>query len=515
MGREIVGVQNLSKSFSGVPVLQDVSLSAGEGEILGLIGENGAGKSTLMKIVAGIHAPTSGVIRVAGRRVDIPDPIAARSLGISLVPQEFNLIRDLPVYSNIFLGAEPTRFGLVLDKRAMREKTRSLLAELKVDIPPDTMIERLSAAEKQMVEIAKALAFEARVLIMDEPTTMLTLHEIDILFRLVRKLRDRGIAVIYISHKLKEVKDLCDRVAVLRDGAMVLDVPAAGISTLEMAQAMVGRELGALFPPKAIPGSETVFEVRGLTVPGVVEDVSFSLKKGEILGLAGLVGAGRTEVAEAIIGVRRKSAGAILRDGRPVDIREPLDANANGISYLSEDRQGSGVIGGFSVTHNTTLASLRSYSGRLLARIDKKRENASVRKYIDSFAIKTDSPDKRLENLSGGNQQKVSLAKAVDTHPQVLIVDEPTRGVDVSAKLEIYHFLNRLAGEGIACLVISSELEEILGLCSRVLVMRDGAIAGELAGEGMTEENIMYLATGVKGGEGFENSQLTMHNAQL
>ncbi len=498
MGREIVGVEKLCKSFAGVPVLRDVDLSVGEGEILGLIGENGAGKSTLMKIIAGIHTPTSGVVRVAGRPVAIGDPIQARGLGISLVPQEFNLIRDLPVYANIFLGAEKIRFGFLLDKKAMRERARSLLADLKVGIPPDAMIERLSAAEKQMVEIAKALAFEARVLIMDEPTTMLTLHEIDILFRLVRKLRDGGMTIIYISHKLREVKELCDRVAVLRDGTKVQDVPTAGITGVEMAQAMVGRELGALFPPKAAPGDETVFEVRGLSAPGAVRDVSFALRRGEILGLAGLVGAGRTEVAEAIIGVRKRSAGAIFRDGREVRIREPLDANAHGISYLSEDRQGSGIIGGFSVAHNTTLASLRSYSGRLLARIEKKRENASVRKYIESFAIKTESPDKRLENLSGGNQQKVSLAKAIDTRPRVLIVDEPTRGVDVKAKLEIYHFLNRLAGEGIACLVISSELEEIIGLCSRVLVMRDGAIAGELAGDAISEENIMFLATGVR-----------------
>ncbi len=494
----IIRIDRVSKSFSGVPVLKDIDVAIRRGEILGIIGENGAGKSTLMKIISGIYQPTSGDVYVDGKKVDIPDAIAARGLGISLVPQEFNLVRDLPVYNNIFLGAEILKPNRLLDKAAMKARTRELLAELKVDIPPDAMIENLSAAEKQMVEIAKALAFEAHVLIMDEPTTMLTLHEIDILFRLTRKLRDNGMTIIYISHKLKEVKDLCDRVLVLRDGAMVLDSPTADITTVEMAQAMVGRELGTLFPAKTTPSDEVVFEVRGLTVPGVIRDISFALRRGEILGLAGLVGAGRTEVAETILGIRKKSAGAIFRDGREVTIREPRDANEAGISYLSEDRQGSGIITSFSVTNNTTLASLRSYSGRFLGRIDKKREAESVRRYIESFHIKTDNADKRLENLSGGNQQKVSLAKAVDTRPQVLIVDEPTRGVDVSAKLEIYSFLNRLARDGIACLVISSELEEVIGLCNRILVMREGSVAGSVEGEEMNEEEIMFLATGVR-----------------
>jgi len=495
--QEIIRIENVNKDFGGVPVLKGIDVSIMDGEILGLIGENGAGKSTLMKILSGIYSPSSGAIYVNGAGVQIHDAIEARRLGISLVPQEFNLVRDLPVYNNIFLGAEIVKHGFALDKEAMRSRTRELLAELKVDIPPDAMIENLSAAEKQMVEISKALAFKSKVLIMDEPTTMLTLHEIEILFRLVRKLRDSGMTVIYISHKLAEVKELCDRVLILRDGVMVQNSPTKDISIKEMAQAMVGRELGTLFPEKTVPTETIALEVRGLTVPGVITDISFSLREGEILGMAGLVGAGRTEVAETILGIRKKSAGRILRDGAEVSIHEPGDAKRAGISYLSEDRQGAGVITGFSVTQNTTLASLPSYSSRILGRIDKKKEKESVRKYIDSFSIKTSSLDKRLENLSGGNQQKVSIAKAIDTGPKVLIVDEPTRGVDVSAKLEIYHFLNRLARQGIACLVISSELEEIIGLCSRVMVMRGGLIAGELSGADITEQNIMYLATGV------------------
>lgn len=498
MPKEIIRIENLNKDFSGVPVLKGINAAIMEGEILGLIGENGAGKSTLMKILSGIYTPSSGKLFVNGKEVQINDAIEARTLGISLVPQEFNLVRDLPVYNNIFLGAEILKNGFMLDKEAMRRRTRELLAELKVDIPPDAMIENLSAAEKQMVEISKALAFEAKVLIMDEPTTMLTLHEIEIMFRLVRKLRDNGMTIVYISHKLAEVKDLCDRVLVLRDGVMVHDTMTADICTREMAQAMVGRELGTMFPAKAVPTEEVVLEVQRLTVPGVISDISFSLKKGEILGMAGLVGAGRTEVAETILGLRKKTTGHILRDGVEVFIDEPKDAQNAGISYLSEDRQGAGIITSFSVIKNTTLASLPSYSSRIIGRIDKKKEKESVRKYIDSFSIKTSSLDKRLENLSGGNQQKVSIAKAIDTDPKVLIVDEPTRGVDVSAKLEIYHFLNRLAFQGIACLVISSELEEIIGLCSRVIVMREGKIAGELVDDNITEEQIMFLATGVK-----------------
>ena len=494
----IIRTENLSKSFSGVPVLKDINISVRKGEILSLIGENGAGKSTLMKIISGIYTPTSGALYINGEKAEINSAIEARELGISLVPQEFNLIRDLPVYNNIFLGAELLKSGFLLDKKTMKERTRELLAELKVDISPEAMIENLSAAEKQMVEISKALAFKANVLIMDEPTTMLTLHEIDILFTLVRKLRDNGMTIIYISHKLKEVKDLCDRVLVLRDGNMVMDRPTSELTTKDMAQAMVGRELGSLFPPKIQPQEEEVFAVDGLTVPGVIDNVSFTLHKGELLGLAGLVGAGRTEVAETIMGLRKKSAGRILRNGNDVSIRTPGDANRAGISYLSEDRQGAGIITSFSVTNNTTLASLNSYSGRIIGRINKKREAESVRQYIDSFRIKTDNADKRLENLSGGNQQKVSLAKAVDTKPEVLIVDEPTRGVDVSAKFEIYTFLNRLASEGIAILVISSELEEVIGLCTRVMVMREGRMAGSVEGERINEQEIMFLATGVR-----------------
>ncbi len=497
MGDALLRTEGIYKDFGGVAVLKDINLEVNSGEILGIIGENGAGKSTLMKIVSGIYQPSSGRVLVDGKQVRIPDSIGARRLGISLVPQEFNLIRDLPVYNNVFLGSELLTKSGLLNKPAMRKRTGELLARLGVSIDPEARVEVMSSAEKQMVEICKALAFESRVLIMDEPTTMLTKYEIEILFRLVGELRKSGMSIIYISHKLKEVKALCDRVVVLRDGTIVHDGLTAEITALEMAQKMVGRELGSIFPPKNKPEDEIVFEARGIKVPGVLEDISFALRKGEILGLAGLVGAGRTELAETILGLRKKTSGEFIKHGSTLVVNEPADAVTAGISYLSEDRQGSGILTGFSVTRNVTLVSLGDYCKSFLRLIDKSSERTKVQGYVESFHIKTDNLEKRLENLSGGNQQKVSLAKSIDTAPDVLIVDEPTRGVDVSAKHEIYRLIADLVKGGISCIFISSELEEILGMCNRVIVLREGKFAGLVEGEAMTEEEIMFHATGV------------------
>ncbi|MBP7495295.1 MAG: sugar ABC transporter ATP-binding protein [Spirochaetales bacterium] len=497
MAKIILRTEGIYKDFGSGPVLKNINLPVYQGEILGIIGENGAGKSTLMKILSGIYQQTSGRIYIDDVPVTIRTPIDARRLKIALVPQEFNLVNDLPVYNNIFLGAELLTKSRLLNKEAMKSRTAELLSQLDVIIDPEARIDGLSAAQKQMVEICKALAFESRILIMDEPTTMLTKHEIGILFKLIRQLRSEGMTILYISHKLKEVKTLCDRVVILRDGELVHEGPTADISTVEMAQKMVGRELESIFPAKNVPSDEVIFEAKEITVPGILSDISFQLRRGEILGFAGLVGAGRTELAEIILGIRRKSKGDFFKNGKQMELNDPSDAVAAGISYLSEDRQGTGIITSFTVTHNITLASLKTYCRSAVDIIDRKKERQKVQGYVDYFHIKTDSLDIRLEKLSGGNQQKVSLAKSLDTAPSILIVDEPTRGVDVSAKHEIYRFINDLVKTGISCIFISSELEEIIGMCNRVVVMREGRVATILEDTALTEEEIMFYATGI------------------
>jgi ribose transport system ATP-binding protein len=500
MGECLLKTQKICKEFSSVPVLTDITIEIIRGEILGIIGENGAGKSTLMKIFSGIYTPTSGQIIFEEKAVVIENPLAAKKLGISIIPQEFNLVNDLTVYDNIFLGSEIRKRNGLLDKKRMMERTKELLKELEVEIKPDEKIENLSTVQKQMVEICKAVSMDAKLLIMDEPTSVLSQHEIEILFRLMRRLKKQGTTIIYISHKLKEIKTMCDRVMVLRDGELICTKIIQDITVLEMAQYMVGRELNQVFPVKNVPEAKIVFEVQNLTVPGVLEDISFQLKKGEILGLAGLVGAGRTAVAETIMGIRKRSSGEIFRNSKRILIIKPQDSVDNGINYLSEDRQGAGILTNFSVTQNTTLVSLISYCKSFLQYILKKKEQEATLKHKERFNIKTQSLDTKLEFLSGGNQQKVSLAKSIDPSPEVLIANEPTRGVDVSAKQEIYRFINSLAEEGLSCIFISSEQEEIIGMCHRVIVMKDGKITGSLEGESINEEEIMFLATGIREG---------------
>ncbi|MDA3955688.1 sugar ABC transporter ATP-binding protein [Oceanispirochaeta sp.] len=383
----------------------------------------------------------------------------------------------------------------------MKTQTKTLLSSLEVDISPDERIENLTGAEKQMVEISKALAFESRILIMDEPTSVLTSHEINILFNLMKRLKEKGLTIVYISHKLKEVKEICDRVLVLRDGYFVLDENINNITPEEMAQSMVGRELSQFFPKKVQPEDEVVFEVENICIEGLLHGVSFNLRKGEILGMGGLVGAGRTEVSEAIMGLRKMSEGNIYLNGEKILIRHPEDAVKAGLGYLSEDRQGSGIITSFSVARNTTLVSLPRYSNNFLRWINKPQELKTSEKYKNLFNLKTASLHTALEFLSGGNQQKVSMSKSIDTEPMVLIVDEPTRGIDVSAKQEIYHFINNLVQEGISCIFISSEMEELIGMCHRVVVMKDGRVTGILTNEKITEESIMLYATGIIEGE--------------
>ncbi|MDR3304305.1 MAG: sugar ABC transporter ATP-binding protein [Treponema sp.] len=494
----ILSIEGITKHFDGVPVLDDVSFHIRKSEIMGLIGENGAGKSTLIKIITGIHQPSAGALKLDGKIINIPDYIAAKKLGIAMVPQEFNLINTLAVYENVFLGNEMRRPSGLLDKAAMKDAATRQLAALNMPIGVNQLVSQLSVAQKQMVEISKALTLKARILIMDEPSTTLTGPEIDTLFALMRGLKAQGVTIVFVSHKLREIKTICDRVTVLRDGKLISVDNIADVDEEVIARKMIGRtDFQRIFPPKK-PRSDShiALEVQNIVIKGLLKDVSFTLRAGEILGFAGLVGAGRTETAEAIMGLRNIDGGSIAVNGRTTAIRSAHDAVALGIGYLSEDRQGKGIVQGFNLPQNITLISLGQYIKGLF--IQKNMESTKTTEYITMFKIVAASEKMALRYLSGGNQQKVYLSRWVDTGPAILILDEPTRGIDVNAKQEIYEFIHQLAERGISCIVISSELEELIGLCSRVYVMREGAIAGCLSDEHINEEEIMFLATGLR-----------------
>jgi ribose transport system ATP-binding protein len=490
---ELLSIRDISKDFSGVRVLNNISIDIRTGEVFGILGENGAGKSTLLKIVCGIYRPSAGRLVLKGREVAIKTPMEAKSLGISMIPQEFNLIPTLSVFENIFLGSEMKKGGL-LNKKEMRRKTQSLLNELRTNLSPDALIEDLSVAEKQMVEIAKALVHDSEILIMDEPTTVLTALEVEILFELIERLKKNNVSILFISHKLHEVKRVCDRILVLRDGEQICVNAVKDVDEQDMARKMVGRELNQIFPAKASPGSEEVLRVQNLSDGVLLKDISFQLKKGELLGFSGLIGAGRTELAECLMGLRPKTTGQVSVRGEEACIHSCADALRYKLGYLSEDRKGKGLLLNCGIPENVTLISLSKYSNWC---INRKKEQESSQKYIDQFNIKAASMQADLEFLSGGNQQKVYLSKWMDTEPEILILDEPTRGIDVNAKKEIYHFIHSLVSNGVSCILISSELEEIIGLCSRVLVMREGKITGEMEGDHINEEEIMLSAAGV------------------
>lgn len=478
-----VEITNLGKSFGSVRVLNDLSLTIKRNSILGLVGGNGAGKSTLAKCIAGHLKYESGRIERGG--------------AVAMVPQEFMLIPEMKVYENLFLGRELRSHGLI-DKKTMIRRSAEALAELESDVSPEDKVAELNVARRQMVELAKSIVFPSSVIIMDEPTTVLNRDETQVLFTLLHRFRDGGGSVIYITHRLHELSEICDDICIMRDGDIVFHGSAKEITPQEVARQMAGRSLDSLFPAKtsATPNHETVLEIENVSSGNTVRDVSFSLKKGEILGLTGLAGAGRTELSETICGMRSKTSGTIRVGGEPRSIRSMHDAHRAGISYLSEDRQSTALLLKSSVTENTVLASLPSYAKHGV--IDNKRCDAAARRYIEEFHIKTESIHAPLNTLSGGNQQKVAIAKGLDVKPRVFIFDEPTRGVDVGARAEIYGLIHSLAADGMSCILISSDLEEVIGNCSRALVMRGGELAGELQGEALTEEEIMYLATGIK-----------------
>lgn len=483
----------LAKAFAGVPALRGVSLDVVRGEVHAVMGENGAGKSTLMKLLAGHFPPDAGEIQIDGQAVRLRSPHEALMRGIVMIHQELLGFPELSVAANVHMGREPTtRFPGWLDRGRIQREAANLLGRLGLNLPPDRPLRELSVAERQMVEIAKALARRARVMIMDEPTSALSEPEANALFTIIDDLRREGVAVLYITHRLEEVQRIADRVTVLRDGQRVTTVPAAGLTAPRLVELMVGRATPINVSRAATTTGELALEVRGLGRRGGFRDVSFTVRRGEVVGLAGLMGAGRTEVASAIYGLAPADEGEVRVFGRPVRLKHPRDALVLGIAMVTEDRRESGLVPQLALPENMTLASLRQFCRGPF--IDHAREARIAAEQVRAFAIKEAGRRQPVNRLSGGNQQKVLLARALLTRPRILILDEPTRGIDVAAKAEIYALIRRLATEGLAVLLISSELPEVLALSDRVLVMREGRLAGELDSHAASAAEVLHLA---------------------
>jgi ribose transport system ATP-binding protein len=494
MSEALLQMEGIRKSFVGVEVLHGVDLDLHAGEVHAVVGENGAGKSTLMKVLAGAYGADAGTIRIGGEPVVFHHPKAAQTAGIGIVYQEFNLLPDRTVAENVFVGREPVRRG-VIDRRAMERATAALLDEVgETSFGPRTPVRRLAVAQQQVVEIVKARSLDARILVLDEPTAALADHEVELLFALVRRLQERGIGILYISHRLREVFALADRITVLKDGSHVKTLRAGETDSGGLVNLMVGRELDGYFPPRADPGAlgDVRLAVRDLSTD-VLRDVSLQVRAGEIVGMAGLQGSGRTELARAIFGADPLTGGTIELDGKPVRIRSPRAAVKLGLGLITEDRKLEGLALGQSISDNMLLAVRTVVPG---ARRRRSRPGLmSVKELATAVDLRAQGPDQEVRFLSGGNQQKVVLAKWLQTQPGILLFDEPTRGIDVGAKAGIHDLIRRLAREGVAVLMISSELPELIGMSDRIVVMHEGAVAGELpAGSG--ESEIMRLATG-------------------
>ncbi|HWX63010.1 sugar ABC transporter ATP-binding protein [Bradyrhizobium sp.] len=485
----LLSVRTIEKSFPGVRALNGVSFDVGKGEVHALLGENGAGKSTLIKIVSGVFPPDRGEVIVDGKPVNLTRPDDARRAGIATIYQELLLFPELTVAENIFMGHAPRKGLGRLDWRAMREKTKALLASLEIhDLQADRVVGSLSVGNRQRVEILRALSQDARILIMDEPTAALTEHDVTRLFDIVRKLKARGVAVIYISHRLDEIFAIADRVTVLRDGARVATRRVADTDRAGLVQLMVGRKIESLFPKITVPIGEPVLEVKNLERRPLTKKVSLNVRAGEIVGLAGLVGSGRSELAQTIFGVTPAEGGEIRIVGESVDIRSPAQARALGVAYVPEDRGTQGLVRPMTVRENFSLAALGkvAFGGFIDRAVERKLAGDGVRR----FAVKTSSLEQVAGKLSGGNQQKIVLGKWLANQPKLLILDEPTRGIDVGAKAEIHRLMGELAGQGLAILMISSELPEVLGMSDRVLVMREGRIVAEFPRDEATQEAV-------------------------
>jgi len=487
---------DVSKAFGSVSVLKSITLSFQPGEIHAIVGENGAGKTTFVKILAGMIEPTSGEIFFRGKRIEMATLRGMESLGVRFIHQELNLADDLTVLENIFLGREVVK-GPFLDEATMRERGRKVLAQVGAEVDLVTKVKDLGVSEKQLIEIARAVAQRATALILDEPTSVLTQREADQLFQIIQQFAEAGAAIIYISHRLEEVKRLAHRITVLRDGHLIATRKAGEISPNEIVRLMVGRSLQDLFPKKNYNSDEKyVLEVRNLSVRGYVTNASFGLKKGEILGFAGLIGAGRTELFEGVMGLRSVSSGMIFRNGKQIKLSDyPKTLRALCAVYLPEDRKGKGLVISFDAQTNYSLLGLQRFGAYF---VNQRAERAAFEKAIERLQIKIPDRSMPVSRLSGGNQQKVVLAKVLETDPEIIVFDEPTRGIDVGTKAQIYQLIAAMATEGRSCVVISSELLEIIGLCHRVIVMRASRIVASLEGDAITEDEIMMYATGLK-----------------
>jgi rhamnose transport system ATP-binding protein len=491
---ELVGV---AKQFGTIQALRGVDLALYPGEVHALVGENGAGKSTLVKLLGGIHRPDAGMIRIGGEVVELHSPAQAQHLGIAVIHQEPTLFPDLNVAENVFMGRHPRdRFGRVAWKR-MYQEVEQLLASLDVHLSVYTPVQGLSVADQQLVEIAKALSLDARVLVMDEPTAALSAHEVEKLFAITKQLRQRGVAILFVSHRLEEIFELADRLTVLRDGAHVITAPASRLTSEEIIRYMVGRELTSLFPKGEAQIGDVLLDVRHLTRKGVFQDVSFQLRRGEILGFAGLVGAGRTEVARVLFGIDRADTGEIRIGNEPVHISSPKVAMGYGLAYVPEDRRQQGLVMDFTIAANMTLPILQQLSR--LGVVDRQRERAIATSYSQQLQVRSAGIDQLVKALSGGNQQKVVLAKWLVTNPTILILDEPTRGIDIGAKAEVHRIISDLASKGLAIILISSELPEVLAMSDRVLVMHEGRLTGVFDRAEADQEKVMFAATGQAG----------------
>lgn len=489
----VVRMKGVSKEFPGVLAVDKVDLDLFPGEVHALVGENGAGKSTLMKLLSQVQEPTNGEIEVSGRKVEFHGPRHSQSLGIAMVYQEFALAPHLSVAENLYMGREPGRFGIV-NRRAEDSNAQDLLRRVGLDLNPSKLVAGLTVAEQQRVEIAKALAIDAKVLVLDEPTAALTEREIDELFNVIRDLTSRDIAVLYISHRLDEIFEIADRATIMRDGQVVDTLPVTELDEEKLIKLMVGRDIEDLYPKHDLEIGEVLLSVEGISREGVLQDCSFDLRAGEILGFAGLIGAGRTELARAVFGADPIDAGKIYLDGKEIQPKSPQEAIDAGIGYLTEDRKGEGLALQLAVDQNITLANIPGGWGF----ISLAEEKSVAQRHKEQLDIRTPSLRRSVQVLSGGNQQKVVVAKWLETRAQVLFFDEPSRGIDVGAKAEMFGLMSNLAEEGEAIVLISSYLPELLNMCDRILVMREGHVAGVLDREEFSEERILSLATGAE-----------------